>query len=150
MNEDRYNSLVYVGRITCMSESIPDAWAPSIFIGRPLVLNIVTQIRQEIIHHTHRSNWTSYEENCGKKKHLKLSPCSWLLQRVYAVYLIWGCAGPKDEVPGKVCPREVESSSCRPALPWRHEQQLQKEGEEDEPANTRRGIHGSLSLSLPS
>jgi hypothetical protein len=59
------------------------------------------------------------------------------------VYLIRGCSGPEDEVPWEVFPREVESSSCHPALPWRHQQE--EEEEDDEPASTRRGLHMFLS-----
>ena len=59
-------------------------------------------------------------------------------------YLIRRCAGPKDEVPGEILPREVESSSRRRlAMPWRHKKQLERQEGEDVPADTRRGPHVS-------
>ena len=59
-------------------------------------------------------------------------------------YLIRWCAGPKDEVPGEILPREVESSSRRRlAMPWRHKKQLERQEGEDVPADTRRGPHVS-------
>ena len=58
-------------------------------------------------------------------------------------YLIRRCAGPKDEVPGEILPREVESSSRRLSLPWRHKKQLERQEGEDVPADTRRAPHVS-------
>jgi len=58
-------------------------------------------------------------------------------------YLIRRCAGPKDEVPGEILPREVESSSRRLSLPWRHKKQLERQEGEEVPADTRRAPHVS-------